>query len=231
MGKRNHTTASTEEDVLKLQQISHVENTDKCTLKWLLSVDRFCEIIGYDKGIKKIDTAMELDDYKAESVHNCYASIAHYLKENSEIKPCKLWDFNHFEKMSRMLDDKMKKLQNAGLEKTKQASALSAKKIVQILEHKTMQLDTNKALLEPPEEAPQLEALLRLSSEPSPRQSIESSQVPQTPQITQVLQMPQPLCIPILLSSRPSADPRSHLGDISNHITTVTYEDIRNLMI
>ena len=106
MGKRNHNVAPTEEDVLELQQMSCVENTNKCTSKWLHSVDRFCETINYEIGIEKIDTTTELEhflcrfiawlkrldgnDYKAESIHNCYASIARHLKENSEIKPCKL---------------------------------------------------------------------------------------------------------------------------------------------
>ncbi|CAG8780865.1 20727_t:CDS:1, partial [Gigaspora rosea] len=58
---------------------------------------------------------LDRNDYKAESIYNLYASIAHYLIENSEIRPCKLWDSYCFGKMLRKFDEKMKQIQNAGL--------------------------------------------------------------------------------------------------------------------
>src|SRR5260363_368785 len=125
MGKRNHNTAPSEEEVLELLQLLCVENTDKCTSKWLHSVERFRKTINYEKGIDKIETTAELEDflckfitwlkhldgndYKAESIHNCYASIARYLKEHSKIKPVKLWDSYYFSKALRTIDGKMKK--------------------------------------------------------------------------------------------------------------------------
>ncbi|CAG8601220.1 1324_t:CDS:2 [Diversispora eburnea] len=63
-------------------------------------------------------------DYKAESIHNCYESIAIYLKE---------------------IQDSVK-LQNEGLGVIKQASPLSTEEIIHILDHKIMQHDTNESL-------------------------------------------------------------------------------------
>ena len=54
-------------------------------------------------------------DYKAESVFNCYASLARYLKSESVIQPCKLWDDYKFPKAIQTLDGKMKSLQIKGL--------------------------------------------------------------------------------------------------------------------
>ncbi|CAG8512014.1 5322_t:CDS:2 [Diversispora eburnea] len=46
----------------------------------------------------------------------------------------------------RTLDGKMKKLQNDGLGETEQASSLSTEEIIHILDHKTMQPNTNEGL-------------------------------------------------------------------------------------
>ncbi|RGB32978.1 hypothetical protein C1646_669722 [Rhizophagus diaphanus] len=44
-------------------------------------------------------------NYKAESVYNCYASLARYLKEESVIKACKIWDQYSFPLAIKTLDD------------------------------------------------------------------------------------------------------------------------------
>ncbi|CAG8750713.1 9423_t:CDS:2, partial [Cetraspora pellucida] len=54
-------------------------------------------------------------DYKAESVHNCYASIAQHLKDYSEIEPCKL------------------------LGKTEQEDFLTTDEITKFFDHKSIQ--------------------------------------------------------------------------------------------
>ncbi|CAG8712778.1 12633_t:CDS:2, partial [Racocetra fulgida] len=137
--------APTKAEVLELQGLSRVENTDKCTFK-IKEIESLTEL---DDFLYKFLTwlkRIEGKDYKAKSIHNCYASVAWYLKEHSEIKPCKLCDLYHFGKALRTLDGKMKKLQNEGLGEMDQASQLTADEIFQILNHETMQVDTNEAL-------------------------------------------------------------------------------------
>jgi len=84
----------TNEEIYKLQQLSRVKNTDKCTSKWLRVVDRFNKEANITKKINQHDTCKELEDflckfitwlkklnsenYKAEFVYNCYASLARY---------------------------------------------------------------------------------------------------------------------------------------------------------
>ncbi|CAB4475316.1 hypothetical protein RhiirA5_417646 [Rhizophagus irregularis] len=141
----------TNEEIYQIQQLSRVKNTDKCTAKWLRVVDRFNHEANIIKKIDQYDTHTELEgflckfitwlkkqngeNYKAESVYNCYASLARYLKEESVIKPCKIWDQYSFPLAIKTLDGKMKQLQLQGLGETSQADSLTRQEIQQILDH------------------------------------------------------------------------------------------------
>ena len=110
----------TNEEINQLQQLSRVKNTDKCTSKWLRMVNKFNKEANLTKNINQYDTCKELEeflckfitwlkklngeDYKAESIYNCYASLARYLKEESVIKPCKIWDQYSFPLAIKTLD-------------------------------------------------------------------------------------------------------------------------------
>ncbi|CAG8851905.1 20462_t:CDS:1, partial [Racocetra persica] len=48
------------------------------------------------------------------------------------------------------------------------------------------------------------------------------------PEISKAFNIQKPSRIPQLSSLGPPAQPRSHLGDISNHIMPITYNDIRD---
>ena len=125
----------------QLQQLSRVKNTDKCTSKWLRMVNKFNKEANLTKTIDQYDTCKELEEflckfitwlkklngenYKAESVYNCYASLARYLKEESVIKPCKIWDQYSFSLAIKTLDGKMKQLQIQRLGETTQADSLT----------------------------------------------------------------------------------------------------------
>ncbi|CAG8701908.1 4484_t:CDS:2 [Cetraspora pellucida] len=126
----------TNEDVAELLKISRVHNTDK-----FIELENFlCIFITW---LKRIDG----NEYKAESIHNCYASLARYLKEHSTIKPCNIWDSYKFEKALRILDGKMKKLQKKGLGETDQSAALTVDEIFQILDHESMSGNDNESLV------------------------------------------------------------------------------------
>lgn len=141
----SHNTLPTDKDVSELLKLSRVHNTDKCMAKWLRTVDRYREVSSYEKLFESIPEVIELEsflckflvwlkridekEYKAESIHNCYASLARYLKENSVIKPCNLWDSYKFGKALRTLDGKMKKLQKEGFGEIDQSAALTVDEI------------------------------------------------------------------------------------------------------
>ncbi|CAG8522478.1 20574_t:CDS:2 [Cetraspora pellucida] len=129
----------TNKDVAKLLKISRVHNTDKCMAKWLRAIDRYREASNYEKSFESIS--------KAESIHNCYASLARYLKEHSTIKPCNIWDSYKFGKALRILDGKMKKLQKKGLGETDQSAAFTVDEIFQILDHESISGNDNESLV------------------------------------------------------------------------------------
>jgi len=153
----------TNEEIYQIQQLSRVKNTDKCTAKWLRVVDRFNHEANIIKKIDQYDTHTELEgflckfitwlkkqngeNYKAESVYNCYASLARYLKEESVIKPCKIWDQYSFPLAIKTLDGKMKQLQLQGLGETSQADSLTRQEIQQILDHLSMNGEDNESLI------------------------------------------------------------------------------------
>ncbi|GBB93011.1 hypothetical protein RclHR1_00210007 [Rhizophagus clarus] len=153
----------THEEIYRLQQLSRVKNTDKCTSKWLRVVDRFNKEANMTKKINQYDTCNELEDflckfitwlkklngeeYKAESIYNCYASLARYLKEESVIKPCKIWDQYSFPLAIKTLDGKMKQLQLQRLGETAQADSLTRQETQQILDHSTMNGEDNESLI------------------------------------------------------------------------------------
>ncbi|GES72808.1 hypothetical protein GLOIN_2v1482044 [Rhizophagus clarus] len=58
----------THEEIYRLQQLSRVKNTDKCTSKWLRVVDRFNKEANMTKKINQYDTSRYL---KEEVGRNC----------------------------------------------------------------------------------------------------------------------------------------------------------------
>ncbi|CAI2192330.1 13906_t:CDS:2, partial [Funneliformis geosporum] len=117
-------------------------------------VDKFNKEANLTKHINQYDTCKELEEflckfitqlkklngenYKAESVYNCYASLARYLKKESIFRPYKIWDQYTFLLAIKILDGKMKQLQIQGLEETVQADSLTKQELKQILDHSSM---------------------------------------------------------------------------------------------
>lgn len=148
----------------RLINLSFVANTERNTSKWLRHVDRYREARNILKSLDQFDNKEELDiflssfiswltkkdgmPFKVESIHNCYAALARYLRENSAIEGgVRIWDKYSFPRALRCLDGKMKSLQNAGYGDTSKSDSLTSDEIISCLNHHYLSVEDNEGLI------------------------------------------------------------------------------------
>ncbi|CAG8807954.1 1408_t:CDS:2, partial [Cetraspora pellucida] len=85
--------------------------------------------------------------FKVESVYNCYAALAHYLREHNAIgsRVC-LWDKYYFPKALKCLDRKMRLLQMDGYGDTNSSDALTSDEITACLNYNYLSVTNNEGL-------------------------------------------------------------------------------------
>lgn len=152
-----------QEEVQRLSNLSKVTNTDKNTEKWLRHITRYIKENNIQKNLDQIDNRDELDEFlslfiawlkrkdgtpfKVESVHNCYAALARYLREHSAIgSGVRLWDKYYFPKALKCLDGKMRLLQMDGYGDTNSSDALTSDEITACLNHNYLSVTNNEGL-------------------------------------------------------------------------------------
>ncbi|CAG8731147.1 21085_t:CDS:2 [Cetraspora pellucida] len=159
----NNSLTVEDPEAQRLINLSYVANTEKNTSKWLRHVDQYREEKNITKMLDQFDNKEELDvflcsfiswltkkdgtPFKVESIHNCYAALARYLRENSAVEGgIRIWDKYSFPRALRCLDSKMKSLQNNSYGDTSKSDLLTSNEIISCLNHNYLSVNDNKEI-------------------------------------------------------------------------------------
>nr|CAG8566347.1 14541_t:CDS:2 [Entrophospora candida] len=145
----------TDSEIEELMNKSQVPNTLSNTNTWVRCLENFREEANLTYKITEITDIQQLQeelilffvglktkkdhqDYHPNSIKNCYNAIWRYLKDNSAIQFVNIFDPINFSRLHKVIDGKIKKIQDHGEIKINKADSLSNQEIVNILNHSTM---------------------------------------------------------------------------------------------